>query len=79
MVDRRVLSMVGYQPGKMKWFSGAALVAAGTKAPHNWQPDSSVCTDRELVTGASPKACNTFGMAMVAKLLEFHKKDCESN
>ncbi|MCP3700168.1 MAG: protein deglycase HchA [Aliivibrio sp.] len=64
--------MIGYLPGKMPWglsetLKGLGVVLANSKA------DNTVCSDRLLITGASPLAADALGQLAVEKLTSVRK------
>jgi molecular chaperone Hsp31 and glyoxalase 3 len=60
--------MIGYLPGKMPWGLSKKLEGLGVTLA-NSKPDDTVCTDRNLITGASPLAANNLGKQVADKLL----------
>jgi len=60
--------MIGYLPGKMPWGLSKKLEGLGVTLA-NSKPDDTVCTDRNLITGASPLAANNLGMQVANTLL----------
>lgn len=60
--------MIGYLPGKMPWGLCKKLEGLGVTLA-NSKPDDTVCTDRNLITGASPLAANNLGMQVANTLL----------
>ncbi len=66
-VDKQT-PMVGYMPGHMPWRYGEKLEALGVTII-NKKADSSCHIDRHLITGASPKASNSFGRLAAETLL----------
>ncbi|HBD23676.1 MAG TPA: protein deglycase HchA [Oceanospirillaceae bacterium] len=60
--------MIGYLPGKMPWGLSKKLEGLGVTLA-NSKPDDTVCTDRNLITGASPLASNNLGMQVANTLL----------
>ena len=67
-VDKQT-PMIGYLPGPMPWWVCEKLSALGVEMI-NKKADNSVHIDRRLVTGASPKAANTFGRLAATTLLK---------
>ncbi len=51
---------IGYMPGQMPWPLSDTLEANGITMT-NSKADATVCVDRRLVSGASPKAANALG------------------
>lgn len=66
-VDKQT-PMIGYMPGHMPWKFGEKLNALGVTIM-NTKADNSCHIDRRLVTGASPKAANSFGRLAAETLL----------
>jgi molecular chaperone Hsp31 and glyoxalase 3 len=60
--------MIGYLPGKMPWGLSKKLEGLGVTLA-NSKPDDTVCTDRNLITGASPLAANNLGKQVADTLL----------
>ena len=60
--------MIGYLPGKMPWGLSKKLEGLGVTLA-NSKPDDTVCTDRNLITGASPLASNNLGKQVANTLL----------
>jgi molecular chaperone Hsp31 and glyoxalase 3 len=60
--------MVGYLPGKMPWGLSKKLEGLGVTLA-NSKPDDTVCSDRNLITGASPLAANNLGKQVANTLL----------
>ena len=60
--------MIGYLPGKMPWGLSKKLEGLGVTLANN-KPDDTVCTDRNLITGASPLAANNLGKQVADTLL----------
>jgi molecular chaperone Hsp31 and glyoxalase 3 len=52
--------MIGYLPGKLKWYFGEKLKALGVNIV-NQKADDTCHKDRNLITAASPEAANNFG------------------
>lgn len=67
-VDKQT-PMIGYMPGHMPWMFGEKLKELGIEIV-NSKADATCCVDRRLVTGASPKAANTFGRCAAETLLK---------
>lgn len=67
-VDKQT-PVIGYLPGPMPWWVGEKLTALGAQIT-NTKADASCHVDRRLVTGASPKAANTFGRLAAETLLK---------
>jgi molecular chaperone Hsp31 and glyoxalase 3 len=67
-VDKQT-PMIGYMPGHMPWKFGEKLNALGVMIM-NTKADNSCHIDRRLVTGASPKAANSFGRLAAETLLK---------
>tara|TARA_B100000683_G_C12395666_1_gene517473 strand:- start:160 stop:1026 length:867 start_codon:yes stop_codon:yes gene_type:complete len=61
--------LVGYLPGKMPWKLCQRLVKQGAHIV-NSKADKTVCVDRKLITGASPKASNDLGKIASWTLLQ---------
>lgn len=70
-VDKQT-PMIGYMPGHMPWKYGEKLQNLGVTFI-NKKADKTVHIDRNLVTGASPKAANNFGKLAVETLLKHNK------
>lgn len=66
-VDKQT-PMVGYLPGHMPWEVGAKLSALGMTIV-NSKADDTCHIDRNLITGASPKASNNLGRLAASTLL----------
>ena len=66
-VDRQT-PRIGYMPGKMPWHFGERLEELGVRIV-NSKADATCHVDRRLITGASPKAANSFGALAAAELL----------
>ena len=66
-VDKQT-PMIGYMPGHMPWKVGEKLEALGVEII-NKKADKSCHLDRNLVTGASPQAANSFGRLAATTLL----------
>ncbi len=62
--------LIGYMPGQLTWFFGEELKKAGVQII-NSNADNSCNANRKLITGASPKAANNFGILCATKLLEY--------
>lgn len=67
-VDKQT-PMVGYLPGVQTWYYGEKLIERGLTIT-NKNPDDSMEEDRNLLTGASPKACQKLGTVAAERLLE---------
>lgn len=67
-VDKQT-PIIGYMPGHMPWFFGEKLTELGVTIV-NKKADDTCYKDRKLVTGASPKAANSFGRLAAETLLE---------
>ncbi|MCK0143243.1 DJ-1/PfpI family protein [Aliiroseovarius sp. F20344] len=67
-VDKQT-PMIGYLPGPMPWWVCEKLTALGVQIT-NTKADASCHVDRRLVTGASPKAANSFGRLAAETLLK---------
>lgn len=67
-VDRQT-PLIGYMPGQLTWFYGEKLKELGISFV-NTKADKACFSDRKLITGASPKAANDFGILAATKLLE---------
>ncbi|HKL42934.1 MAG TPA: DJ-1/PfpI family protein [Clostridia bacterium] len=52
--------MIGYLPGKLKWYFGERLKSLGVNII-NQKADDTCYKDRNLITAASPQAANSFG------------------
>ncbi len=61
--------MIGYIPGHLTWKFGQELEKLGVKIV-NKKADKTCFKDRNLITGASPKAANEFGKVCAKSLLE---------
>lgn len=61
--------LIGYLPGKLQWYFGEKLTAAGVKIM-NKTPNGYTHKDRKLITGDSPKAANAFGKLAAESLLQ---------
>ena len=59
---------IGYMPGHMPWYFGENLTELGVTIT-NKKADGACNIDRQLVTGASPKAANGFGRLAAETLL----------
>lgn len=59
---------IGYLPGPQTWYFGEKLIERGLTII-NTGADDTISDDRNLVTGASPKACQKLGVAVAEKLL----------
>lgn len=66
-VDRQT-PLIGYMPGQLTWFFGEKLKSLGVEIV-NSGADKSCFADRKLISGASPKAANDFGMLCAKSLL----------
>lgn len=60
---------IGYLPGKQTWYYGEKLIERGLTIT-NTGADDTTEVDRNLITGASPKACQKLGVQVAEKLLE---------
>jgi molecular chaperone Hsp31 and glyoxalase 3 len=60
--------MIGYLPGKLKWYFGEKLNALGVNIV-NQKADDTCYKDRNLITAASPEAANKFGELVAKELL----------
>lgn len=60
---------IGYLPGIQTWYYGEKLIERGITIT-NTGADDTTEVDRNLITGASPKACQKLGVAVAEKLLE---------
>ncbi|CAG0905703.1 unnamed protein product [Darwinula stevensoni] len=69
----RQTPLVGYMPGHLTWAFGKCLQDLGVEIV-NKKADASVLQDRNLVTGASPKAANAFGKLATQALLKKENK-----
>lgn len=67
-VDKQT-PVIGYLPGPMPWWLCAKLAALGVQIT-NTKADASCHVDRRLITGASPKAANSFGRLAAETLLK---------
>ena len=67
-VDKQT-PMIGYMPGHMPWRFGEQLNALGVTIV-NRKADKTCHKDRNLITGASPKAANDFGILAATELLK---------
>ena len=67
-VDKQT-PMIGYLPGPIPWWVCEKLTALGAQII-NTKADASCHVDRRLITGASPKAANTFGRLASETLLK---------
>jgi len=66
-VDKQT-PMIGYLPGPMSWWVCEKLTTLGAGII-NSKADDTCHVDRHLVTGASPKAANSFGRLAAETLL----------
>jgi molecular chaperone Hsp31 and glyoxalase 3 len=71
-VDKQT-PLIGYMPGHLTWEFGKKLKSLGVKIV-NRKADKTCFHDRNLITGASPKAANEFGKLATSVLLERTKK-----
>jgi len=67
-VDKQT-PMIGYMPGHMQWKFGEKLTDLGVTII-NTKADDSCHIDRDLISGASPKAANKFGRLAATTLLD---------
>jgi len=75
-VDRQT-PLIGYMPGQLTWFFGEQLNKLGVSIV-NKKADKTCFADRKLITGASPKAANEFGILSATKLLEYLNKQVQN-
>lgn len=71
-VDKQT-PMIGYMPGHMPWQFGKRLKKLGVKIV-NKKADDTCYQDRKLITAASPKAANEFGVMAAKALLKQMQK-----
>lgn len=67
-VDKQT-PLIGYMPGQLTWEFGKKLKQLGVEIV-NSRADKTCIHDRNLITGASPKAANDFGKIATKALLE---------
>ncbi len=67
-VDKQT-PLIGYMPGPIPWIFGKKLTQLGVTII-NKKADDSCFIDRNLITGASPKAANEFGILCAKELLK---------
>jgi molecular chaperone Hsp31 and glyoxalase 3 len=72
-VDKQT-PMIGYLPGKMPSLVSTKLEDLGATLI-NKKADETVCLDRKLITGASPKAANPLGELAATTLLDHATKN----
>lgn len=68
-VDRQT-PLIGYMPGQLTWFFGEQLKKLGSIIV-NKKADDTCYDDRKLITAASPKAANAFGILCANRLLAY--------
>jgi molecular chaperone Hsp31 and glyoxalase 3 len=66
-VDKQT-PMIGYMPGHLPWKFGEKLAGLGVTIV-NTKADATCHVDRHLISGASPKAANSFGRLSAETLL----------